>query len=151
MTSPAEMPSMFGRFTAIIQDHAHLGTTLKQLRSMCAALEAEVPLPTPASPQRLLEDLRADLSAHFAAEEAEAYFGTIAEEAPALATRIDQLIGEHATMLGVLVELCRAATDAERLLELAHSTRRLIGQLEQHERAESLLLRELFALGGRVS
>ena len=148
MTVPVEMPSLFGRFTAILQDHAHLGTTLKELRTMCAALEAQAPLAT--RPHVLLEDLRTDLAAHFAAEEADTYFGTIADEAPALAARIDQLTQEHSAMLAALVELCRVATDAERVPELPHPTRLLIAQLEQHERAESLLLRELFAPSSRA-
>src|SRR5690242_10247514 len=139
MTAPANLPSLFGRFTAILQDHEHLGTTLKELRSMCAALEATERLPLELSPARLLEDLRTDLSGHFAAEEAESYFGTIIEEAPPLAPRIGQLKSEHAAMLGVLGALCEVAVDAARALELCQATRVLIAELERHERAESLL------------
>jgi iron-sulfur cluster repair protein YtfE (RIC family) len=145
MNAPANLPSLFGRFTAILKDHEHLGITLKQLRAMCAALETAEEIPLTVSPPRLLEDLRADLSGHFAAEEAESYFGTIIEEAPPLAPRIDQLKHEHAAMLQALAALCEVAIDVTRALELSQSTRVLIAELERHERAESLLLRELFA------
>ena len=145
MTAPANLPSLFGRFTAILQEHEHLGTTLKQLRVMCVALEIREPEEEPQARRRLLEDLRSDLSGHFAAEEAEAYFGTIADEAPLLGPRIHRLKSEHAAMLTAVAELCRLANDAGRSAELSAATRRLIAELERHERAESLLLRELFA------
>jgi len=147
MTAPANLPSLFGRFTAILQDHENLGTTLKQLRAMCLSLETLQFLPATFAPRDLLEGLRADLSGHFAAEEADAYFGTIALEAPLLATRIGQLKNEHTAMLSAAASLCRVAADAGRAAELCEATRRLIAELEQHERAESLLLRELFASG----
>lgn len=145
MPTSANIPSLFGRFTAILQDHEHLGTTLKRLRVMCVTLEGPSPELDAIKPAALLEDLRTDLSGHFAAEEAESYFGTIVEEAPHLAHGIAQLRTEHAAMLGAIAALCRLAEDAERVAELCRATRKLIGELEQHERAESLLLRELFA------
>jgi hypothetical protein len=61
------------------------------------------------SAARLLEDLRTVLSGHFAAEEAESYFGTIVDEAPRLAPSIAQLKNEHAAMLGVIAALCLLA------------------------------------------
>lgn len=144
MTTSVNIPSLFGRFTAILQDHEHLGTTLKRLRLMCLTLEAPNAVPDPIDPTPLLEHLQTDLAGHFAAEEAEPYFGTIAEEAPHLAYSIAQLRNEHAAMLAACATLCRLADDAERVTELCRATRQLIADLEQHERAESLLLRELF-------
>lgn len=142
MTEPALLPSLFGRFTAILRDHEHLGTTLKSLRAMCTALEARDAVPESA---RVLAELHADLSGHFAAEEAESYFGTIAQESPSLAPRIDQLKDEHVNMLNALVGLASLAVDPMRTLELSVATRQLIAELERHERAESLLLGELLA------
>ncbi len=147
MTQPANLPFLFGRFTAILQDHEHLGTTLKRLRAMCVALDAPNPNLHALEPTRLLQDLQTALSEHFAAEEADAYFGTIADEAPALATGIAQLKAEHAAMLAALSTLCRLASGAELVTELSLATRQLITDLERHERAESLLLRSLFAPG----
>jgi hypothetical protein len=147
MTAPANLPSLFGRFTAILQDHEHLGTTLKHLRLMCVELDTPELVPLTLSPPRVLEDLQLDLSRHFAAEEAEPYFGTIAEEVPPLLPRIEQLKNEHAAMLEAIATLCRIAADVTLRAELCGGTRELIVQLERHERAESLLLRELFAPG----
>lgn len=144
MTEPAIFPSLFGRFTAIRQDHEHLGTTLKRLRLMCLGLEARERAPLAIEPARLFEDLRTDLSGHFAAEEADSYFGTIAEEAPHLAHGIAQLRNEHAALLSGIAVLCRLAEDGTRAAELSGATQRLVAELEQHERAESRLLRELF-------
>ena len=39
MSLPQSMPSLFGRFTAIWQDHEHLRTTLRELKALCAALD----------------------------------------------------------------------------------------------------------------
>lgn len=142
MTAPAPLPSLFGRFTAILRDHEHLGTTLKSLRAMCSALEAREPVPQSA---RLLGDLHADLSGHFAAEEAESYFGTIVQECPSLAPRIGQLKHEHVDMLRQLVALGSLAEDPTRAAELSFATRQLIAELERHERAESVLIGELLA------
>ncbi|HEX2873422.1 MAG TPA: hemerythrin domain-containing protein [Polyangiaceae bacterium] len=147
MTQHANLPFLFGRFTAILQDHEHLGTTLKRLRAMCAALDAQNPTLTSLEPVSLLQDLQMDLSEHFAAEEADSYFGTIADEAPALAPGIDQLRAEHTAMLAALTTLCRLASDAADAAELSLATRQLISDLERHERAESSLLRSLFVPG----
>lgn len=147
MTQPANLPFLFGRFTAILQDHEHLGTTLKRLRAMCVALEAPNPNLDALEPKRLLQDLQTDLSAHFGAEEADAYFGTIADEAPALATGIAQLKLEHTAMLAALSTLCRLASGSGNARELSLATRQLIAELERHERAESSLLRSLFVPG----
>jgi len=140
VTQPVPLPSLFGRFTAILRDHEHLGTTLKELRAMCSALEAQRSVP---DASRLLQDLRADLSGHFAAEEAESYFGTIVEESPSLAPRIGELKHEHESMLVALVALGLLADDPTRANELARAARLLIAELERHERAESQLIGQL--------
>src|SRR5512134_3429091 len=46
MNQPATLPHLFGRFTAVMRDHADIGKTLGQMRAMCAALDGgEVALP----------------------------------------------------------------------------------------------------------
>lgn len=142
VTEPAPLPSLFGRFTAILRDHEHLGTTLKSLRAMCTALEARDAVPESAG---LLAQLHADLSGHFAAEEAESYFGTMVQESPSLAPRIGQLKDEHVQMLSALVALGSLADDPMMAAELSLGARRLIAELERHERDESLLLGELLS------
>lgn len=140
------LPSMFGRFTAIFRDHDHLATTLRRLRLMCAALEDDPhALPAELGPNLLIVELRADLAEHFAAEETDQYFGTVVDEAPALAPDIARLKSEHVTMLRAAEVLCDLARDRARWSRLPAPTRELIGQLERHEHAESKLLRSLFS------
>jgi hypothetical protein len=145
MSSSRELPSLFGRFTAILKDHDHLGTTMRHLRVMCAALDAEQEaLPPELAPERLCAKLRAELSAHFGAEESLDYFGVVVDEAPSLAARIGSLKQEHTAMLCTADVLCRLAQERGDWRLLADSTRKLVGELERHERSESTLLRTLF-------
>ena len=145
MSLPDELPSLFGRFTAILQDHDHLGTTVRHLRAMCAALDAELDaLPPELAPDLLCTKLRADLAAHFGAEEALEYFGVVVDEAPSLAARIGSLKQEHAAMLHAADVLCELAQERGGSRLLADSARKLVEELERHERSESKLLCTLF-------
>jgi hypothetical protein len=146
MTVASPLPSLFGRFTAILQQHDHLGKTLRRLRSMCAALEnGQVGLPAELAPRVLLVALRVDLGEHFGAEESAEYFGAVVDEAPALAPQIAGLEWEHMTMLRAADVLSRLAEDRARWPELVVRTRELVAQLERHERAESRLLGQFFS------
>lgn len=150
MTSPEALPSLFGRFTAILKDHDHLKGTLRRLRQMSSALDAcQQLLPSALAPERLVKELRADLVEHFAAEESEEYFGTVVDEAPALGPRIDALVEEHGLMLELVDHLLELASERRRWPALPARTRQLVAQLEAHERAESALLGELFGGGPR--
>lgn len=139
------LPSLFGRFTAILQDHDHLAKTLRRLRAMCAALEdGQSQLPPELAPEVLLGQLQVGLAAHFGAEESGDYFGVVVEEEPGLSTQIAGLKWEHMTMLHATEVLCELAKDRGRWLYLPTPTRELVAELERHEQAESKLLRNLF-------
>lgn len=143
--SSYELPSLFGRFTAILKAHDHIGTTTRHLRSMCAALDAELEtLPPELTPERLCAKLRANLAAHFAAEESLDYFGVVVDEAPSLASRIGSLKQEHAAMLSAADALCELARERREWGLLVDSARKLVAELERHERSESMLLCTLF-------
>jgi hypothetical protein len=145
MTQPKHLPDLFGRFTAIFQDHEHLALTLQRLRRMCAALEAgQASIAEDLRPQALLAQLRADLSEHFDSEESPAYFGVVLSEAPALARQVAGLKWEHLSMLRSVNALCELSLEPARWNELPSGTRCLIEQLERHEKSESELLRGLF-------
>ncbi|HYP99888.1 MAG TPA: hemerythrin domain-containing protein [Polyangiaceae bacterium] len=145
MTQAVPLPSLFGRFSAILKDHDHLGTTLKRLRLMCATLESgALELPPELFPPPLLDELYSDLKAHFASEESKAYFGTVIDEAPALAPQISILEWEHQCFLATVERLLSIANDRTHWSTLPPATRELVADLERHERAESTLLRELF-------
>ena len=148
MSQSNALPSLFGRFTAILQDHEHLAKTLRRLRLMCASLEnGHNLLPEELDPGILMTALRANLAEHFAAEESPAYFGTVISEAPALATQVAGLKREHLTMLRSVDVLSELTADRARWRELPSPTRELISQLECHERSESALLRGMFQQG----
>ena len=145
MTAPNPLPSLFGRFTAIFQDHEHLAKTLRRLREMCSALDAgQALLPPDLAPDVLIADLRRDLVAHFASEDSAEYFGVVIEEQPSLIPQIDGLKWEHTTMLHAVDGLAQLAKDHGRWLHLPAPTRELVAGLERHERSESSLLRSLF-------
>jgi hypothetical protein len=113
---------------------------------MCGAIDnGRQPLPAELSPDVLILDLRVHLGVHFAAEEADEYFGTVIDEAPSLAPEIAGLKWEHLTMLKAADVLCGVARDRTRWSDLPGPTRELIAQLERHERNESRLLRGLFS------
>lgn len=136
---------MFGRFSAILKDHDHLGKTLKRLRKMCATLEVGEPQLSPdLFPEPLFLELHADLKGHFASEESSEYFGAVVDEAPSLAPQIAALESEHQRLLKTVEQLLSFAEDRARWPALPVPTRDLVAELERHERAESSLLRELF-------
>ena len=108
MTTGERLPSLFGRFTAILRDHDHLRETLGRLRLMCSKLEdGQRAADSEPSPTSLLLELRTDLAEHFAAEEGQDYFGTVVDEAPQLQRQIDELKAEHVAMLTMVDELVR--------------------------------------------
>lgn len=144
MSLPQSMPSLFGRFTAILKEHAHLVTTLRDLKAVCSALEDGGEVPVELRPPRLLSSLKRELGQHFGAEESEEYFGTVAAEDPTLQLEIAALKAEHATMLSAVDALVELAADPARWPHLPMPTRLLVTQLARHEGSESKLLRSFF-------
>jgi hypothetical protein len=143
--SIASLPTLFGRYTAIVGDHQRLGVTLRRVRDMCAALESNGPGALGEfEPVRLLADLHTDLVQHFAAEEDDGYFGTVVAERPCLSSGVADLKTEHAVMLASVAGLRAIAEDKTRWSELAAPTRRLAEQLQAHEHSETVLLQEMF-------
>jgi len=142
MSAPKPIPSLFGRFTAILQDHEHLAKTLRRIREMCSALDnRQALLPPQLAPDALLPELRKELAAHFDAEESAAYFGVVLDEQPSLTRQIAGLKWEHMAMLQTVDMLAQLATDRGEWSHLAALTRKLVAELERHERSESSLLR----------
>lgn len=144
MTQPGTLPSLFGRFTAVLREHDHMGATLRELRRMCTALDRRDGEAERFAPQQLFGRLRDELTKHFSAEEAEAYFGTVVEEAPVLGPQVHALKDEHAILLKAIDVLCELAVDASDSPRMTDLAWRFFARLEEHERAESALLRGLF-------
>ncbi len=138
------LPSIFGRFTAILSDHADLRATLRRLEQLCATLEeTERAPPLGRAPLELIAELQDELAQHFAAEEADAYYGTMAHDRPSSAHRITSLKQQHVEMLETLGLLQHLAENG-RLSELPPPARRFVAALRAHEGAETRLLQEFF-------
>jgi Hemerythrin HHE cation binding domain len=112
MSETTSLPTLFGRFTAILSEHERFGVTLRRISAACPALESEHPAIAPdLQPGSLFADLFAELSQHFVVEEAEAYFGTLVQERPTLLHRVAELKAEHGAMLKTITELCAITAD----------------------------------------
>jgi hypothetical protein len=151
MVMSQELPSLFGRFTALHRDHQHLDGLVKSLVAMCDALSErpDVAPPPELDPEKLIPEWGIDLSRHFAAEEGMRYFGTLVAEQPALSAAIGDLRADHTAMLEAIERLLQLAPDEGRRDELVLRTRDLLDRFRKHERAETLLLREFFDVYGR--
>jgi hypothetical protein len=159
------LPSLFGRFTAIVAVHESLSRTLARLRELCDALDAGVEtlawrLKPPTLALDLEEellthfaveeadvyfgtialDLEEELLTHFAVEEADVYFGTIAHDRPDLIVAIATLRAEHAVMLSLIERLRELSTDPEHWHDLVAPARVLLSMFETHEHAEARLI-----------
>jgi hypothetical protein len=151
MVNYPELPSLFGRFTALHRDHHHLDGVVKNLTAMCDALSAQpdVDPPPELDPEKLIPEWGVDLSRHFSAEEGMRYFGTLVTERPALAVAISELRADHTAMLEAIENLLRLAPEKARREELVKQTRDLLDRFKNHERSESQLLRQFFDEYGR--
>lgn len=132
---------MFGRYTAILSEHQHLGQALRELDEMCVMLDAhDRGPPLEQEPVRLMAAFLEELSQHFAAEEADDYFGTMAREQPNLASAIAHLEAEHRAMLETLHGLVKAVADERNWPAVARAVRRVMVQLRAHEHRETQVM-----------
>jgi len=143
MPAATPLPTPFGRFTAVVSEHQHLGVALRRLDEMCRAVEAgQLDLAPELQPVPLIGELQSELSQHFAGEEGDTHFGAIASECPSLLRRIADLKAQHVVMLEELTSLAENARDKAKLTALPAPARRLIEELRTHEHAETMLLQE---------
>jgi hemerythrin len=138
------MPDFFGRATVVLGQHATLHGILQALRDWCSEGTPSSKLHSPAG---LLDDLVSQLETHFAAEESDAYFGTLRGSFPDAEAAIEQLTMEHAAFLDVARSLRVQARELVLPAKLAASLAELLDALGHHERTESLLLRQYFREG----
>ena|ERR1051325_2036142 len=146
MDAQAALPTLFGRLTAVLNEHQHLGVTTRKLTELRAALKSgQLELSADLRPGPLLEDFERELSQHFSAEEADTHFGAVARERPALLPDVVALKEDHRSMLRSIETLRLAAADEARWVELPEALQQLLDQLRQHELAEARLLGEFFS------
>ena len=128
-----------GAADTVLDDHAALTRAAKTLRELCDARsnDAAVDLARP------IQQFRARLLIHFAAEEAEDFFESVVKSQPGLVQRAMHLQGEHAELAFALECLFVLAKTAPRKPELAARLVRFLDRFELHEHAENALLQEL--------
>lgn len=142
------LPTGFGRFTAIQDDHRALGALLSKLRRTCAALqENEGRAAFGSEALQLVSDLAFELEHHFKREEHDEYFGVVVTERPALIPRVAELRAEHTAFLEVVAALGRALRRGDDPFAISNQILGLISDLNAHERRETQLLGEFFREG----
>ena len=119
--------------------------TVGRLRELCVAVRGNhAPVDRAAAALILrFEDL---LIPHFAAEEAEEFFGSLVTDRPSLLRRGARLQAEHGEMaeaLACLLEFTRTGPPA---VELGVRLARFLDWLDGHEHAEDALMQEFVLL-----
>jgi hypothetical protein len=139
-------PSLFGRATVLASEEQRLGRVLAALHRVNGHDPARAAAGTTLEAVGLRPMLCLVLAEHFAAEENDGYYGVFAANAPWLVRKIESLKEEHLTLLKLLAQLVRLASERAAANDLPWQAMRLTAMLQAHERKESLLLRE-FLLG----
>lgn len=141
----APLPTLFGRFTAILRDSRRLVPLEQRLGVLSSLLGSDRHAPSERPQlQPLFAEASRELSEQFAAEEADGYYGAMVEEEPALRANVSELKRDHLAILRA-IEVLRAASPDESLRpQLDACTRDLVSKLRAHDQAEQLLLQDLF-------
>lgn len=133
-----DVPSLFGRVTSVLIDHAQLRKTVAQLHSAC---ELGSRHGSPVNLRVLTASFSVQLREHFAAEEADGNFGAIVDARPDLMDAIAQRKNEHSEMRSILDAVDGSVRRIE-LADLATVVSALLHLFERHEAEESALIRQ---------
>lgn len=123
---------------AVLDDHAALVGAAKKLRDLCVAASRGATVAW----TRPIEEFRARLLTHFAAEETDDFFGGSVGR-PALLGRVHRLQAEHAELAFAAECLLSVARTAPRRSDLYAGVIRFLDRFEVHEHAENALLQEV--------
>ncbi len=140
MTPP--VPDLFGRATAVAADHAQLRTVWKRLREIVQS--GGLGFHPREDAWQLVLEFASELREHFAAEEAEGYFGALAEERPELQPLIERLRREHGEMLEIIATVLAPGESAWAAATFHAEMLDLLDRFQSHERAEAKMLQEFF-------
>jgi hemerythrin len=143
MATTFSIPTLFGRATAVLDQHATLHVLLKRLREACAS-SAKGSSESRTDRRRLIEEFGERLSVHFAAEEDEGYFGMMASVSPALRAKVTRLREEHTEFLALVQRLLTLAEVAPDRKEFTETLQAFLERFNAHEHAENRLMQEFF-------
>jgi hypothetical protein len=130
---------------AVLDDHVDLDKMVTRLRAVCRALHEGRTLVEP-EPAMLIEEFESQLIPHFAAEQAEEYFGSLVTEQPRLLRRVERLQAEHAELAEALERLMEFARSDDRGPGLGGRLGQFLDWFEAHEHAENELMQEFLLL-----
>jgi hypothetical protein len=102
--------------------------------------------PADPEPGALIEQFEDLLLIHFAAEEAEEFFGSLVTDQPWMLDRIGRLQQDHGELATALDELLEFARSEPRVTDLTARVERFLARLDAHERAENALMQDLILL-----
>lgn len=134
-------PLLFGRVTAVLGEHAKLHELVHRLRDLAIALRQQGAGEGPRARQ-VLDELIPTMKAHFQAEEAEAYFGTLRASVPSLNEPIDALCAEHQGFVQRAHELRERLQGEPDAVELGLELGDFVERFLAHERVEGRIIRE---------
>jgi len=137
-------PSLFGRITAVEDDHGALLAMLGRLRAHHVSLLLDPP-ETDSSLAPLVEELKIRLVAHFAAEENDNYFGSLVTQNPFLRDPVEELRSDHRRIERAVTDLQDAVWRGGAARLLATHLGNLLERLQDHERRESIVVREFLS------
>jgi hypothetical protein len=133
-----------GLVAAVRSDHTTLNELSFRLRELCVSL-LDGDRKCDSDPGGLIEEFESELIPHFAAEQAEEFFASLATEKPWMLKRVERLQEEHRQMadaIDPLLELARDDPGPGLALRLSN----FLDSFDEHERAENALMQEFFLL-----
>lgn len=130
---------------AVLEDHAELEKIVERLRELCMALHTQ-PSSADLRAESLIYEFEDLLIPHFAAEEAEEFFGSLATEEPRLLYRVERLQAEHVQIAEALDRIAEFARTRPAAQVLAARLTRLLDAFDAHEHAENELMQEFLLL-----
>lgn len=143
MSRDNHLPTLFGRATLVSDGHTTLKDSARVLRDLCEKPDSAGIAPN-SEMLASFDGLAERVLAHFALEEGGSYFGTLAEDSPALVDQIAHLMGEHEAMRADLGRLRASAAARPLPSEFAAGLRHFLDRFEAHEQHESRVLEKFF-------
>ena len=136
---------LLGNGAAVLAEHDALKATAARMRGLCKALSHEKKPPL-VEINQLLSAFSAGLSANFATEEQDGYFGSLVSARPECDVLVAHLHAEHVQLTEAVEALRNRARTEGRNPQLGFFLGRTLDQFQAHERSENRLLQEFFLL-----
>jgi hypothetical protein len=141
--NPTKLSARRQRIAPRLDEHAGLRIALGKLRRLSSAL-GDKRVPASGRVRELITDFGERLRGHFAAEEADGYFGDLVVRAPLLAEHVAAFLAEHREIGASLEELDSLAQTEGHEREIARLVRVLVSRVAAHEHAENVFIQDVY-------